>query len=87
MAASRRAPSSHGLGIGHDLRRSGALVWCRICGAYGELRFKAVKGPCKGEASNGMRAGQLSRLLRGFHPLRKDEALPRPTRFVGFTAS
>ena len=86
MAASRGPPSSHGLGIGHDLRRSGALVWCRICGAYGELRFKHLKRACEGEAGNGMRAGQLSRLLRGFHPLKKGEALPRPTSFVGFTA-
>ena len=82
----RGKPSSHGLGTGHDLRRSGAMVWCRICGAYREMRFKALKVACSGRASSAMRAGQLGRLLKGFHPVRKGEALPKPMPFLGFSA-
>ena len=81
-SASRRANSSviAGFGPGHVLFQSGALTWCRVCGAYGEHRFKALKLPCAGAAGKGMRAGQLTRLLRGEHPLKKGERLPRPVK-------
>ena len=76
--------ANHGLGPGHDLLRSGAIVWCRICGAYGELRFKDLKVLCTGPTT-GMRASQLARLKKGEHPLRNGERLPRPTKFRGFS--
>ena len=71
------------LGRGHQLYRSGALVWCSVCGAYAEQRFKSLKEPCGGAAGRGMRAGQLGRLRKGEHPLKKGERLPRPVRFSG----
>ena len=74
--------ASHGLGTGHLLLRSGAVVWCRTCGAYGEKRFKALRQPCNGDRSN--RAGQLARMLRGEHPYVKGERLARAVVFRGF---
>ena len=57
-------------GLGHLLFLSGALVWCKICGCYGEKRFKDLKRACQGPAVGG-RASMLLRLLRGLHPVSK----------------
>ena len=75
--------SKEGLGAGHDLFQSGALVWCRRCGAYGEQRFKSLKGTCQGAAGKGPRAGQLARLVKGEHPLKKGVRMPLPVRYAG----
>jgi hypothetical protein len=71
------------LGLGHSLYQSGRMLWCRICGAYAEVRLKALKDPCAGPAGTGPRSGQLSRLLKGVHPERKNERMPRPVRVTG----
>jgi hypothetical protein len=82
-SGSRRTDSSTtGLGAGHDLYRSGGIIWCRLCGYYGEKRLKNLKLPCAG-LDKSARAGQLGRLVKGEHPLRKGERLPRPVRFTG----
>ena len=65
------------VGSGHVIVRSGTLLWCRRCGAYAEERLKSLKVACGGPPGKGPRAGQLSRLLRGLHPLKKEQ-LPRP---------
>ena len=70
-------------GKGHQVFASGCLHWCRKCGAYAEQRFKSLKDPCLGPAGTGPRAGQLARLLRGEHPLKKGERMPRPVRVTG----
>ena len=73
-----RSPASGPrFGVGHVVVRSGALHWCRRCGAYAEHRFKSLKAPCSGPPGKGPRAGQLGRLLRGLHPLTR-EPIPRP---------
>ena len=78
-AAPRRMPASRAnFGTGHRLLRSGALTWCRICGAYAQVRLRSLRFPCTGSAAGGPRAGQLARLLRGEHPVRKGVRLPRP---------
>ena len=74
---SRSPASGPRFGVGHVVVRSGALHWCRRCGAYAEHRFKSLKAPCSGPPGAGPRAGQLGRLLRGLHPLKR-EHLPRP---------
>ena len=74
---SRSPASGPRFGVGHVVVRSGALHWCRRCGAYAEHRFKSLKAPCSGHPGKGPRAGQLGRLLRGLHPLTR-EPIPRP---------
>ena len=80
VPACRKEPAAREFGRGHDLFASGKLIWCRRCGAYGEERFRALLKPCGGNASQGMRAGQLCRLVKGEHPLRRGERLPLPVR-------
>ena len=70
------------LGPGHRVYISGKLYWCANCGAYAEQRFKSLKEPCQGSDVQGPRAGQLARLLKGFHPLRAKEKLG-PARRIG----
>ena len=70
------------LGVGHNFFASGALIWCPRCGAYGEHRFVALKAPCSGMAEK-ERQGQLSRLVKGEHPLKKGVRLPLPVRYSG----
>ena len=70
-------------GNGHQVFQSGQLFWCHVCGAYAELRFKSLKTTCQGKAGKGPRAGQLSRLLKGQHPLDAKERLPPPVRVIG----
>jgi hypothetical protein len=82
IAAPTPESSTTGLGAGHELYRSGAVIWCRLCGCYGEQRLKNLKLPCGG-LDKSTKAGQLGRLVRGEHPLRKGERLPRPVRFTG----
>ena len=72
--------STSRFGSGHRLYKSGGLTWCSICGAYAAERFKALKKPCQGPAGKGPRAGQLARLLKGEHPLRRGVPLPRAVR-------
>ena len=57
------------MGQGHRVHQTGTLQWCRICGAYGQSRFRDLQGRCTGPARGGPREGQLSRLLAGRHPL------------------
>ena len=71
------------VGLGHSLYKSGPMLWCCICGAYAEVRLKALKAPCTGAAGEGPRAGQLSRLLRGMHPLKPRERMQAPVRVSG----
>ena len=81
-AASRRNAGAQ-YGRGHNLYRSGVMLWCRTCGAYAEKRLKALKEPCQGAAGKGPRAGQLARLVNGLHPLRPREEMPPPVRVTG----
>ena len=71
------------LGKGHRLYRSGELLWCCTCGAYAALRLKSLKEPCGGDAGRGPRAGQLARMLKGEHPIRRGERLQTPVRVTG----
>ena len=70
-------------GVGHRLFRSGNLIWCNVCGAYAEKRLKALKLPCRGAAGTGPRAGQLSRMLKGEHPLQRGVRLPLAVKLCG----
>jgi ribonuclease HI len=56
-----------GLGRGHNLYASGMLVWCKVCGSYGQQQLKSLRTPCTGPAVK-TRKFLLSRLLRGVHP-------------------
>ena len=76
LAESSKEPRS--FGKGHRVFMSGSLYWCRTCGAYAEFRFKSLKEACPGEADGGPRAGQLARMVKGEHPLKKGERMPRP---------
>ena len=82
-SANLATPSRRQFGKGHVVYRSGTLHWCRICGAYAEQRLKSLKESCQGAAGKGPRAGQLARLLKGEHPLKKAERLPTPVRVTG----
>ena len=53
----------------HKLRQSGTLIWCQECGCYGKTRCRDLQRACSGPAGHGPRAGQLSRLKEGLHPL------------------
>ena len=55
------------IGKGHDVFRSGALHWCRICGAYAEQRFKALKDDCLGPAW-GVQSGTTGKARQGRAP-------------------
>ena len=63
-------------GQGHDLRESGPVIWCRLCGRYGEERVqegRGIGGDCVGWKR---RAHSNLRLLsRGRHP-RTEVPLP-----------
>ena len=71
----------HKLGAGHDLRRSGRLVWCRECGCYAEekIRKDGLGGHCKGRQARN--PTQYDRLRRGLHP-QKDAFLPPDVAFA-----
>ena len=60
----------HKLGAGHDLRRSGRLVWCRECGCHAEERIRkdGLGGRCKGRQARN--PTQYNRLRDGVHPQR-----------------
>ena len=53
----------------HSMRITGDLLWCNNCGCYGQSRFKALKETCRGAGTAKARAGQLSQLRLGRHPL------------------
>ena len=57
-----------GFGRGHELMLTGAITWCRLCGAYGESRMRKLHQPCNGPA-HGSSATQLRRLSAGIHPV------------------
>jgi hypothetical protein len=65
-------------GRGHNLYKSGSVVWCKECGCYGESQPKELLKVCTGPAK-GTRKYFLSRLLRGEHP-RKSEVLETAVR-------
>ena len=52
----------------HRLRCVGDMLWCDCCGAYGQLRFKDLKEPCRGKDGAANRQGQLTALRNGRHP-------------------
>ena len=68
LTADGRASKVH---ASHRLRSTGDLLWCDCCGAYGQLRFKALKERCLGGsgAATSSRKGQLIALRNGKHPL------------------
>ena len=68
-------------GSGHDLRRSGDLIWCRKCGRYGAERFRddGLGGPCHGPRARNMT--QWKRLMSGRHPTDKHRFLPPDVAF------
>ena len=72
MTASRLEDfiSSKGMHRSHDLRVTGALVWCHSCGCYSQVRVVALKGVCRGKRS--ATAGQLAQLKLALHPLTGD---------------
>jgi hypothetical protein len=75
-SASTRATAAAGcidvgsFGRGHNLYASGKLVWCFVCGSYGQTQLKELRTPCNGPAV-GTRKYILSRLKRGLHPAAK----------------
>ena len=68
-------------GQGHNLRQSGMLIWCKICGRFGEERFRedGLGRKCSGDP--GQYATQLNNLRRAQHPY-KDRLLPLDIPFV-----
>ena len=68
-------------GSGHDLRRSGDLIWCRKCGRYGAERFRedGLGGPCRGREARNMT--HWKRLMSGKHPTDKHRYLPPDVAF------
>ena len=72
VEAAERSGRSRGggraYGAAHALLQTGALTWCRVCGAYSEKRIQQLLGTCTGPAGKGPRQSQLARLLRGRHP-------------------
>ena len=55
-------------GSAHVLLQTGALIWCRVCGAYAEHRLRDLLDDCEGPAGNGPRQSQLTCMLRRRHP-------------------
>ena len=55
----------------HHLVKSGQVIWCNVCGAFGSQRGRGLAHSCPGPAQvggTGGRAQQLRRLRAGFHP-------------------
>ena len=56
---------------GHQLMKSGDVIWCNICGYFGTQRGRGLTQSCPGPTQVGGiggRAQQLRRLRAGFHP-------------------
>ena len=56
---------------GHQLMKSGDVIWCNICGYFGTKRGRGLTQSCPGPTlvgGIGGRAQQLRRLRAGFHP-------------------
>ena len=72
-------PQRSQAGQGHHLYQTGALTWCRRCGAYSAERLNGLGRQCVGPSS--ARASQLARLQAGRHPL-SNEVLGATRRLV-----
>ena len=80
----RKKVKEDGPGVGHDLYMSGAFYWCRNCGSYAQEKFRTLKEPCPGNAKKNSKAGQLARMVKGWHPLKSGESLPRLVKVQGW---
>ena len=54
--------------LGHQTQSSGTVRWCRLCGAYAEVRLGALAVPCPGHPPNAGRRERLRLLNSGRHP-------------------
>ena len=72
-------PQRSQAGQGLHLYQTGALTWCRRCGAYSAERLNGLGRQCVGPSS--ARASQLARLQAGRHPL-SNEVLGATRRLV-----
>ena len=73
-------------GRGHQLRKSGMILWCNTCGAFAESRADRLRTGCLGapprqHGSGGVRC-QLNRLRAGRHPV-TNQQLPAATHVDG----
>ena len=71
---------------GHNVARSGPIVWCTTCGCFAETRANGLNGECGGppptsQGSSGRRS-QLHRLHANLHPVTL-ATLPAPVRSNG----
>lgn len=69
--ASARAESDAAIGSGHAVVLSGEVAWCTECGNYADAKAVGLSRPCRGppdRLKQGGMAGQLKKLLRGYHP-------------------
>ena len=67
------------VGPGHHRMLAGELVWCLICGCYGQMRGRNLALPCRGsptDYSGGGVAAQLRSLKAGKHPKSGDDLPP-----------
>ena len=60
----------HSEGRRHCLFTAGGLAWCRVCGCYGDERFRGLGKPCPGATTS--KVGQIRRLRAGLHPVTKE---------------
>jgi hypothetical protein len=82
-AGGGQTPLHAGIGDGHDLWRTGAMVFCKRCACHGDVKAKGLLLACSADpAKLRSKATILNRLKSGCHP-RTKVFLGAPVRAAG----